>query len=57
MDVPIHFTPVRTTDGDRWEVVCAQLCGLGHYRMRGQLFVDSKEDLRKWLASQPPITQ
>jgi cytochrome c oxidase subunit 2 len=57
MDVPIHFTPVRTTNGDRWEVVCAQLCGLGHYRMRGQLVVDSKEDLGKWLASQPPITQ
>ena len=55
-DVPIHFTPVRTTNGDRWEIACAQLCGLGHYRMRGQLYVDTKEDLEKWLASQaaPP---
>ncbi len=57
MDVPIHFTPVRTTNGDRWEIACAQLCGLGHYRMRGQLFVDTKEELQKWMASQPKVTQ
>ncbi len=57
MDVPIHFTPVRTTNGDRWEIACAQLCGLGHYRMRGQLFVDNPSDLEKWLASQPKVTQ
>ena len=54
MDVPIHFTPIRTNNGDRWEIACAQLCGLGHYRMRGQLFIDTKEDLQKWLASQAP---
>jgi cytochrome c oxidase subunit 2 len=57
MDVPIHFMPVRTSNGDRWEIACAQLCGLGHYRMRGQLFVDNQEDLDKWLASQPKVTQ
>ena len=54
MDVPIHFTPIRTTNGERWEVACAQLCGLGHYRMRGQLYVDSKEGFAQWLASQAP---
>jgi len=55
--VPIHFTPIRTTNGDRWEIACAQLCGLGHYRMRGQLYVDTDADLQKWLASQPKVTQ
>src|SRR6266511_3674247 len=54
MDVPIHFMPIRTTTNkDRWEIACAQLCGLGHYRMRGQLFVDTPQDLQKWLAEQP----
>ncbi|HMC22123.1 MAG TPA: hypothetical protein VKL19_09775, partial [Thermoanaerobaculia bacterium] len=57
MDVPIHFTPIRTNNGDTWEIACAQLCGLGHYRMRGQIFVDRPEDLQKWLSSQPPVTQ
>ena len=56
-DVPIHFMPIRTTNGDRWEIACAQLCGLGHYRMRGQIFVDTQSDLDKWLASQPKVTQ
>ena len=56
MDVPIHLTPIRTNNGETWEVACAQLCGLGHYRMRGQLFVDTKADLQKWLASQAQPT-
>jgi cytochrome c oxidase subunit 2 len=56
-DVPIHFMPVRTTNGDTWEIACAQLCGLGHYRMRGQLVVSTQQDLDKWLASQPKVTQ
>lgn len=57
MDVPIHFTPIRTNNGETWEIACAQLCGLGHYRMRGQLFVDTKEELQKWLAEQPKVMQ
>jgi cytochrome c oxidase subunit 2 len=55
MDVPIHFTPIRTNNGDRWEIACAQLCGLGHYRMRGQIFIDTKADLQKFLAEQPKV--
>src|SRR6476469_7285379 len=39
MEVPIHFTPVKANATGEWEIACAQLCGLGHYRMRGQLFV------------------
>lgn len=56
-EVPIHFTPVRTNNGEQWEIACAQLCGLGHYRMRGQLFVDSKAGFTQWLASQAPVKQ
>jgi len=33
-----------------WEIACAELCGLGHYRMKGYLTVDSPEDFQKWLA-------
>jgi cytochrome c oxidase subunit 2 len=52
--IPIHFTPVKTNFGDmNWEIACAQLCGLGHYRMRGQLTVQTHQDFAKWMASQP----
>ena len=54
MEVPIHFTPIRANNGEQWEIACAQLCGLGHYRMRGQLYVDSKTDFAKWEAQQAP---
>lgn len=54
MEVPIHFTPVKTNEGAEWEIACAQLCGLGHYRMRGQLFVHNKADFASWMKSQAP---
>lgn len=42
------FTPTQAGD---FEVVCNQLCGLGHYRMRSALNVVSNEQFEKWLAS------
>jgi cytochrome c oxidase subunit 2 len=48
MDVPIHFTPVAQNKGQQWDVACAQLCGLGHYRMRGMLFVDTHANFVEW---------
>src|SRR5205085_9253546 len=53
MDVPIHWTPIKTSGpNDHWEIACAQLCGLGHYRMRGQIAVDTQADFEKWLAAE-----
>jgi cytochrome c oxidase subunit II len=44
--IPIWFTPVKTgTD----EVICGQLCGLGHYGMKGTLVVDTPQDYEAWL--------
>jgi cytochrome c oxidase subunit II len=44
--IPIWFTPVKT---GTYEVVCAQLCGLGHYGMKGTLVVDTPQDYQAWL--------
>jgi len=35
-----------------FEIACAELCGLGHYRMRGYLTVHSQEDFDKWYDEQ-----
>lgn len=35
-----------------WEIACAELCGLGHYRMKGFVTVDTPENFQKWLAEQ-----
>ena len=34
------------------EIACAQLCGLGHFRMRGYVTVQTQEDFQKWVDEQ-----
>jgi cytochrome c oxidase subunit II len=41
----IWFTPIAIGD---WEIACSQLCGLGHYRMRGEYHVVDQADWEKW---------
>ena len=43
------FTP---TVAGKWEIACSQLCGLGHYRMRGDYTVMPEEEWNRWLASE-----
>jgi len=45
----VWFTPTRTGD---WEIACSQLCGLGHYRMRGEYHVVSAEAWTSWQADE-----
>jgi cytochrome c oxidase subunit 2 len=52
MEIPVHFTPVKTNGDEQWEIACAQLCGLGHYRMRGFLKVLTAEDFDAWMAAE-----
>ena len=44
--IPVWFTPIKT---GTYEVICAQLCGLGHYGMKGTLVVDTPQDYEAWL--------
>lgn len=43
-----------TETGD-FEIACAELCGLGHYRMRAMLTVHSAEDYQQWVTSQTTV--
>jgi cytochrome c oxidase subunit 2 len=45
-------TQVRPTATGQFDLVCAELCGMGHYRMRGTVKVLSKEDFEEWLSRQ-----
>jgi cytochrome c oxidase subunit 2 len=60
-DTPVWFIPTTTTEemrrrlGDpkfEFEIACSQLCGLGHYRMRGFLTVDTQEEFDAYLAQE-----
>lgn len=48
------FTPTRTGE---FEVLCAELCGVSHYLMRGKVVVDSEADYQTWLNSQQTFAQ
>lgn len=49
LDLSVHFTATKI---GRYEIVCTQLCGLGHYNMKAYLNVKSQEDFDKWLKEQ-----
>jgi len=47
--IPVHFTANKI---GRYEIVCTQLCGLGHYRMRSFLDVVTQSDYENFLKQQ-----
>ncbi len=47
------FQAVKT---GKFEIACSALCGNGHYKMRGNLTVESAEDFQKWLGDQAAQT-
>ena len=64
MTIPIHFEATMTSEqflkqmvgtpreGKGLEIACAQLCGLGHYRMKGYLTVETENEYNDWLELQ-----
>jgi cytochrome c oxidase subunit II len=48
------FTPTRT---GTFEVLCAELCGVGHGYMRGIVNIDTEEDYQAWLQEQSTFAE
>jgi len=46
--IHVHFTPTETGS---YEIACAELCGLGHYKMHGILKVVSQSEFDQWLVA------
>lgn len=64
MSIPVWFVPTMTTTEFRavkdnpainYEIGCAQLCGLGHYRMRGFMTIESQAEFDEWLVAEGPF--
>jgi cytochrome c oxidase subunit II len=45
----LEWASFRPTRLGTYEIACAELCGLGHYRMRATLRVVSGEEFRRWM--------
>ena len=54
METYLWFTPTET---GRYEVLCEELCGIGHHTMRGAVVVDEQEDFETWAASFPTYAE
>jgi cytochrome c oxidase subunit 2 len=48
------FTP---TVVGTYEVLCEELCGVGHFAMRSKVMVESEEDFADWLDAQPSFAE
>jgi cytochrome c oxidase subunit 2 len=49
MNIPVWFIPNRIGE---YEIACSQLCGLGHFRMRGFITIQSAAAYQKWFDDQ-----
>ena len=49
MNIPVWFIPNRIGE---YEIACSQLCGLGHFRMRGFITIQSAAAYQKWYDDQ-----
>jgi len=49
MQITAWFQATKT---GQFEIGCAELCGLGHYRMRGRVFVHTPDEFKAWVAQQ-----
>jgi cytochrome c oxidase subunit 2 len=50
----LWFTPTRL---GRFDILCAELCGVGHFNMRGHVLVEPESSFRAWLAAQPTFAK
>ena len=50
----LWFVPEKT---GTFEVLCTELCGIGHFGMVSHIVVESEQDFQRWLQQQPMLAQ
>ena len=50
--IPMWFRPIRA---GQYEIVCAQLCGAGHFSMRAIMKVETKAEFDAWMKEQADL--
>lgn len=50
-EIPVWF---EVTEPGRYEIACAELCGFGHYTMRGFLIVHTSGEYENWVKEHWP---
>jgi cytochrome c oxidase subunit 2 len=50
----VWFIPTKT---GTFEILCAELCGNGHFNMRGKVVVQEESEYQAWLRKQKTFAQ
>ena len=53
----VTYIWAEPTETGSYDLLCEELCGVGHYAMRGRVIVDSDESYAAWLADQPTFAE
>ena len=48
------FTPIRT---GTFDILCFELCGVGHHTMRGKVVIEEESAYKAWLEKQPTFAK
>jgi len=51
MPTAVWIKPIKEA---QYEIACAELCGLGHYRMKGTVSIVTQDSMDRWVKSQTP---
>ncbi len=51
------YTWLKPTVTGRYDILCEELCGIGHFAMRGVVVVDEQEAFEEWLAGYPTYAE
>jgi cytochrome c oxidase subunit 2 len=50
--IRVHFTATKTGE---YEIACAELCGMQHYKMRGRLLIMPEAEYQNWLKARAAL--
>jgi cytochrome c oxidase subunit 2 len=48
---------LEPTEIGEYDILCEELCGIGHHTMQGRVVVESEQDFEDWLATQPTFAE
>jgi cytochrome c oxidase subunit 2 len=53
----VTYLWLTPTKAGEYEILCEEMCGMGHFAMRGRVVVDDADTYEKWLAGQQTFAQ
>ncbi|MFT4862682.1 MAG: cytochrome c oxidase subunit 2 [Pseudohongiellaceae bacterium] len=53
----ISFLWFEPSKEGRYDILCQELCGIGHFVMRGSIVIESEQEYEAWLATQPTFAE